>query len=77
MNKTLQDYAREYLKIELAKLPEDSQFLFKRLYSHKNLDLPINDIIDNMNEDNLDHAMQQVERTIKMVAEGKAEDDEN
>ncbi len=64
MNETLQKCARSELKKGLAKLPKARQLLFKRMYSHKNLDADINDVVDNIPEDKLDTALQQVERTL-------------
>ena len=64
MNNQLQEFARTELKNGLAKLPEKNQLLFKRMYSHENLDLDINTVVDSMPEDKLDWAMQQVQRTL-------------
>jgi len=63
MNKQLQDFARAELKKGLAELEEKHIILFKRLYSHKDLTLDINTVVDNMPEDKLDWAMQQVTNT--------------
>jgi len=38
--------------------------MFKRMYSHKNLDLPINEVVDNMPDDKIDWAMQQCQNTL-------------
>lgn len=65
MNKQLEDFAREQLKTELAKLPKNWQHLFKQMYSHENLDLPIGEVIDEMPASKLDWAMHQVENSIK------------
>lgn len=64
MNAQLQAFARNYLKEGLALLSEEQQMVFKRMYSHTNLDLPINEVVDKMPENKLDWAMQQVENTI-------------
>ena len=64
MNEQLKNFAREQLKIGLAKLPEPNQRLFKRMYSHNNLELSIDEVVDKMPEDKLDWAMQQVENTV-------------
>ena len=68
MNDQLQTYARKTLKEGLMRLPESSQFLFKRMYSHNNLDADINDVIDSMAEDKLDRAMQQVQKSLDKQA---------
>ena len=64
MNNQLQAFARNELKSGLGKLPESNQLLFKRMYSHKKLELDINAVIDAMPADKLDWAMQQVQRTL-------------
>jgi len=68
MNAQLQAYARQTIKDGLAKLPEGHQLLFKRMYSPGKLDLPIDEVVDNMPEDRLDWAMQQVENSLKKQA---------
>lgn len=65
MNNQLQNYARETLKDSLSKCNEGQQIMFKRMYANGNLDKNINDVVDNMSEDKLDWAMQQVERTCR------------
>jgi hypothetical protein len=65
MNNQLQSFAREELKSGLAQLPEGCQHRFKQMYSHGNLDANINDVVDNMPEDKLDWAMQQVEKSLE------------
>ena len=65
MNEKLQAFARKELKNGLSKCNERQQHLFKRMYSHNNLQLSINEIIDNMEENKLDRVMQQVQNTLK------------
>ena len=70
MNDQLQTIARNTLKNDLPQCTEAQQLMFKRMYAHDNLDLSIKDIIDQIPEDKLDWAMQQVQRTlIKMKEE--------
>ena len=64
MNNQLQNYARTSLKEGLAKCREGQQMMFKRMYANGNLNASIDDVVDNMPEDKLDWAMQQVERTL-------------
>ncbi len=71
MNKQLEDFARETLKEGLAKLPEGDHKRFRLMYSHKNLELPIPDVVDRMPVDKLDWAMQQVQRSIDMREDEK------
>jgi len=63
MNTKLQDFARNELKSNLALCTEAEQHFFKRMYAHGNLG-SINDVVDNMPDEKLDRAMQQVERTM-------------
>lgn len=65
MNSTLNALGRNYLKELLSKLPEANHLLFKRMYSHKNLELPINEVVDNMPDDKVDWAVTQCENTLK------------
>ena len=67
MNSQLVNYARQQIKEGLAKLPESHQHLFKRMYSHKNLELPINDVVDNMSKEKLDWALTQVENSLDKI----------
>ena len=64
MNKILQDHARSYLKDHLKLLTENHRHTFKLMYSYNNLELPIEDVVDQMPEDKLDWAMQQVQRSL-------------
>lgn len=65
MNNNLQNYARSTLKEWLKECTPDQQHIFRRMYSHKNLEKPIDEVVDEIPEEKLDWAMQQVERTIK------------
>lgn len=64
MNKTLSDFARAELKAGLAQCTESQQETFKQMYSHDNLDLSIDQVVDKMPDSKLDWAMQQVQRTL-------------
>ncbi len=44
---------------------EPQQLMFKRMYSAKNLELPLNEVVDNMENDRLEWALSQIETTIK------------
>ena len=67
MNKELESYARSSLAESLVKLPEPMQMMFKRMYSHLDLDADILTVVARMPEDTLDHAMQQVSRSLKSL----------
>lgn len=62
MNKQLEDFARHTIKEGLEKLPERCHDLFKRMYGK--LEMDIYDVVDKMDVDNLDNAMDQVQRTL-------------
>jgi hypothetical protein len=61
MNEQLQTYARRKLKEGLSQCSDEEQLLFKRMYAGGNLDLPINDVVDSMEAEKLDWAMEQVQ----------------
>jgi hypothetical protein len=65
-SKTLINVAKGILKELLAECTTEQQLFFKRMYSHNNLELPINDVVDQMNEDKIDWAIIQTERTIEI-----------
>ena len=62
------DFARAFLKAGLLKCTERQQQIFKRMYSHKDIDKNINAVVDDMTSDQLDWAMQQVQRTVEKNA---------
>lgn len=64
MNNNLSTYARDSLKKDLLLCTEAQQYMFKRMYAHKNLELSIDQVVDQMDEDKLDRAMVQVDRTL-------------
>lgn len=64
MNKTVSDFTRDSIKMGLKQLPERAQLLFKRMYSHNNLDLDIEKVVDNMPDEKLDWALSQVENSL-------------
>lgn len=65
MNQQLQNYARQQLKEDLTQCTEAQQLLFKRMYSHDDLERSIDEVVNNIPEDKLDRAMDQVERTLE------------
>ena len=64
MNKQLQDHARKTLKEGLSQCSAFQRGLFNRMYNPDNLGKNINDVVDMLEEDKLDWAMQQVQRTL-------------
>lgn len=67
MNKSVELFIKEEIKSKIAKLPEGWQMRFKRMYSHKDLEADINDVIDNMPTDKLEWALTQVENSITKI----------
>ena len=65
MNQQLQDFARSQIKEGLAKCRSGQQLMFNRMYSHLDLDRDINAVVDDMPEDNLNLAMEQVRRSVE------------
>jgi len=64
MNKTIETFTRDLLKELIIKCNNNEQLIFKRMYSHKNLDLPVEDIVSNIPCDKLDWALTQVQNTL-------------
>jgi len=73
MNKTLQNFARTEIKNGLAKLTEAQRRIFKLMYApfekgktvkERIEKYSINEVVDLIEEDKLDWAMQQVQRTL-------------
>ncbi len=64
MNHQLQKFARDTLKEGLNQLPSSNQLFFKKMYSPKDLEKSIEDVVDAMLESELDLAMDQVHRTL-------------
>lgn len=73
MNDQLQAYARNTLKEGLAKCTSIEQYFFKRMYAHGNLELSITEVVDQMEDDKLDWAMEQVQRTMDKRTEATEE----
>ena len=64
MNNQMQEFARKTLLDGLNQLTETNHLLFKRMYSHNDLEVSIESIVASMPEEKLDWAMQQVQRTL-------------
>lgn len=66
---------RTEIKRILAKLEEENRMIFKRMYSHLDLDKDINLVVDDMPAKKLDWALQQCKATyhrIFKILAGKA-----
>ena len=49
----------------LKRLPNSCQLRFKRMYSHSNLDVKLDELVKKMPDDELDRALQQIQNTSK------------
>jgi len=58
-------FKRDILKELLQECTESQHMNFKRMYSHKALDIPINEAVDKMADDKIDWAICQCETTVK------------
>jgi hypothetical protein len=65
MNHLIEQFARDWLKEHLPKLPESNHRTFRLMYSHKDLEKPLDAVVDGMPTDKLDWAMTQVENSLK------------
>ena len=65
MNKTFANSGKQIIKDLLVQCTEGQQHLFKRMYSPNNLELSINDAVDQMDENKIDWAITQCERTVE------------
>lgn len=64
-NQTLINTAKKILKDLLAECTPEQQLFFKKMYSHKNLELDINLAVDQMDPNKMDHAITQAEYTVE------------
>lgn len=64
MNSTIEKFTREAIKCALNKCSEPEILIFKRMYSHKNLSLTIDQVVNNMPIEKLDWALTQCEETL-------------
>jgi len=64
MNSTLKSAGHQILKNLLEQCTEPQQLMFKRMYSHKNLEATMEEAVDNMDETKIDNAISQCERTV-------------
>ena len=71
MNSELELYARAKLKEGLEKCTAAQQLIFKRMYSHEDLNADIEDVVANMPSERLDWAMHQVSQTITRNSKDK------
>ena len=60
MHKEMEDFARRKIKEGLGVLSEKHRDKFRRIYSHKDLNRPIDEIVDSMPAEHLSQALTQV-----------------
>jgi hypothetical protein len=65
MNETFKKAGKDILKNLLSQCTEGQQMMFKKMYCHKHLDYPINDAVDQMEDDKIDWAISQCERSVE------------
>ena len=65
MNNELLNFAKSRTKELLSQCTEAQQLVFRQAYSHKDLELSLDVIVDNLPEDKLIQAMDLVLRTVK------------
>lgn len=65
MNSTLKKSAQDILIGLLNQCTPGQQNIFKRMYCDKNLELPINEAVMQMDESKMDWAISQCERTVE------------
>jgi len=64
MNKQLESFARAWIRENIKKCNERAQLLFRRMYSHKDIDKDMDLIVSEMEDEKLDWAMSQIERAL-------------
>ena len=65
MNKTLESAGRQIIKDLLSECTVDKQMMFKRMYAKGKVHETINMVVDNMDSDRINVAIQQCERTVE------------
>jgi len=74
MNNTIETFTRQKIKNGIILLPDNWQLMFKRMYAPqpyyyngKNAEDGINDIVDKMPVEKLDHVLSQIENSIAKI----------
>ena len=65
MNPTVAQFTRRKIIEGIRQLPESWQFKFKQMYSHQDLDAPIETVVEKMAPERLDWALTQVENSLR------------
>ena len=64
----IEAFRRQELKNLLAQCTVEQRILFKRMYSHTNLEKDINSVVDVMPDAKINWAIQQCENTVKQAS---------
>lgn len=67
MNIGAEEYYRTEILNGLNKLEEKHRIFFKRMYSHGDLEKPIDKVVESMPSEKLDHALDQVNRSVAKI----------
>lgn len=66
--KSVRKYLAPVLKERIQLCTPEQQVVFRRMYSHKDLSRPTDEIVDAIPDESLDWALQQVDRTLEIAA---------
>ena len=66
MEKQLADFAREKIREGLSKLTEAHRIKFKHIYSENWRKLSVDEVLNNIPDENLNHALYLVNRTLEI-----------
>ena len=62
---------RKSIKSGLSRLSIENRKMFNKMYSHKNLDKPINKVVDGLSSNRLDNVLSQVTNTLNQYSIGQ------
>lgn len=62
--KSIYDMGRDEMKKLIKQCTPDQHVFFKRMYSHTNLEMPIDEVIEKIPDIKVGWALQQIQRTI-------------
>ena len=65
MNETLKRTTKNMIKDLLSQCDDAQKGMFRRMYCPGRLELSLNEAVDLLRDDQLDHAFTQVERTVE------------
>lgn len=68
MNSQLREYAIRKIKDDLKQCTPAQQLMFKRMYAGGDLEKPLHEVVDQMTDDKINRALDQVAATLKKNA---------